>query len=87
MNSDWRDQAACGGYADVFFGPERESPQDKAAREQDAITICRPCPVRQPCLEDALSQPSQIGVAGGVGEDRRTALRNAALKREKRRAA
>jgi hypothetical protein len=39
---------------------------------------------RQPCLDFALSQPSQAGVQGGVGEYRRKSLRNAALKRAKR---
>lgn len=82
MSGDWRDHAVCKGRGDVFFGPDGETPEDRDARETRAIAICRPCPVRQPCLDDALSWPSQIGVAGGVGEKRRKALRHAMLNRQ-----
>ena len=84
MTADWRDQAVCGGRFDVFFGPEGETREARDTREAHAISICRPCPVRTPCLDEALSQPGQIGVAGGVGEERRKALRNAALHRQRR---
>lgn len=84
MSGDWRDHAVCGGRGELFFGPDGETPEDRDTREARAIAICRPCPVRQPCLDRALSQPSQFGVAGGVGEERRTALRHAMLKRQKR---
>ena len=84
MNSGWRDSAVCGGQWEVFFGPDDEAPEVRDAREAHAIAICRPCPVRQPCLDHALAQPSQFGVAGGVGEERRKALRNAMLKRQQR---
>lgn len=84
MSGDWRDHAACGGYGHLFFGPDLESPEARDAREALAIDICRPCPVRLSCLDHALAQPSQYGVAGGVGEVRRTALRNAAMHRQRR---
>ena len=85
MSADWIDDAACGkADAHLFFGPDGEALEARDAREARAIVICRPCPARQPCLDDALSQPSQIGVAGGVGEERRKALRNAMLHRQRR---
>ena len=84
MNGGWWIHALCGGHGDVFFGPEGESPEARDVREAHAIGICRPCPVRTPCLDDALSQPEQVGVAGGVGEERRKALRHAALHRQRR---
>jgi len=84
MSGDWRQQAVCGGLGHLFFGPDIETDEARDAREARAIVICRPCPVRQPCLDDALSRPSQIGVAGGVGEERRKALRNAMLHRQRR---
>ena len=84
MTGDWRDEASCVGRWESFFGPEGETPEDRDTREARAIAICRPCPVRQPCLDHALSEPSQLGVAGGVGEERRKALRSAALHRQRR---
>ena len=84
MTGDWRELAVCGGYGRLFFGPDGETDQARDAREARAIAICRPCPARQPCLDHALSRPSQYGVAGGVGEERRKALRNAALHRQRR---
>ena len=82
--SGWRARALCGGLGELFFGPDGETPEAREAREARAIAICRPCPVRQSCLDDALSRPSQVGVAGGVGEERRGALRHAMLKRRQR---
>jgi WhiB family transcriptional regulator, redox-sensing transcriptional regulator len=84
MSGDWRDDAVCGGQWESFFGPDGESPEARDAREASAIAICRPCPARQPCLDHALSLPDQIGVAGGVGVERRRALRHALLKRQQR---
>ena len=82
---DWTRFAGCAG-ADplLFFGADDETARDRQVREAKAIAICRTCPVRRQCLEHALSQKSQHGVAGGVGEERRAALRNAWLKRQKR---
>ena len=83
---DWMDYTRCRRHADLdlFFGPDGETPEARDAREALAIVICRPCPVRRPCLDRALAQPSQHGVAGGVGEERRKALRNAAMHRQRR---
>jgi WhiB family transcriptional regulator, redox-sensing transcriptional regulator len=81
---NWQESAAYVGSGDLFFGPEVEKPHARQVREASAIAICRPCPVRLECLEHALSQPSQYGVAGGVGEERRAALRHAWLKRQQR---
>lgn len=82
MNGNWWIYAVCGGHGDVFFGPEDESPEARDAREAQAIGICRPCPVRVPCLDDALSQSEQVGVSGGIGEERRKALRHALMNRQ-----
>jgi WhiB family transcriptional regulator, redox-sensing transcriptional regulator len=84
MSGNWRRHAVCGGSWDVFFGPEGEAAEERDAREACAIAICRPCPVQQPCLDDALSQSSQIGVAGGVGEERRTVMRHVLVARQRR---
>ena len=85
MSTSWMQAAACAGTdPELWIGPDDEAPDDMQAREARAIAICRPCPSRQPCLDYALSQPSQIGVMGGVGEKRRADLRHAWLKREGR---
>lgn len=84
MTGNWRDRAVCGGQWELFFGPEDETPESRDAREAQAIAICRSCPVRQPCLDHALSQPSQYGVAGGEGEERRTVLRHILVARQRR---
>ena len=83
--SGWQSRAACGGTdVHLWFGPENESPPARQVREVRAAVICHGCPVRLPCLGDALSQRSQCGFRGGVGEERRAALRNARLKRQRR---
>ena len=85
MNGDWRTRAACGGTdPHLWFGPDDEPALEQRTREARAIDICRPCPVRLRCLDDALAEPSQRGVRGGMGEKRRKALRHAALKRQQR---
>jgi WhiB family redox-sensing transcriptional regulator len=74
-------RAACRNTdPDLWIGPDDEAPKTRQRREQLAIAICRTCPERQPCLDFALSQPSQAGVQGGVGEYRRKSLRNAAVR-------
>lgn len=81
----WIQDAACGPeHLRLFFGPDIEHPADKQARETEAVAVCADCPVTGPCLEWALSFPSQHGVAGGVGEDQRTPMRHAWLKRQQR---
>lgn len=49
-------------------------PED-GERNDPAIRICRRCTVRVACLEDALSRPEQLGVAGGLSARKRQKLR------------
>lgn len=68
--SDWRANAACASAdAAAFFGT--------AAQHHAAKRICARCPVREPCLEDALNAgPSLHGVFGGTDhQERRRILR------------
>ena len=59
-------RAACRGTdPDLWIGPDDEAPRDRWRREARAISICRICPERRPCLEFHLSQPSQVGVEIG----------------------
>lgn len=72
----WRDEAACLDCVDpeLFFtygGPKTED---------DAISICMACPVRRPCLDDALlterrhSLHALHGIRGGLTAAQRKAL-------------
>jgi WhiB family redox-sensing transcriptional regulator len=72
---DWHRDASCGtGHLDVFFGPWRERPSARAAREAQAKAICAACPARVPCLEWALRTRQEFGVWGGLSESERRPL-------------
>jgi len=62
--------AACRGTdLDLFF-PERGEAAGPARR------ICARCPVRQPCLEYALSNPITHGIWGGLTDRERRPLQS-----------
>lgn len=72
---DWRARAACTGLPVSMFFAE----QGEIALAKRAQAICKQCPVRIECLEDALSDPSDIdgfGIRGGLSPKRRRNLRN-----------
>jgi len=72
MNNSWRQMARCRGVDPEVFYPV--SDDDDAADE--AKSICALCPVREPCLEFALSTREKNGVWGGLTErERRRVLR------------
>ena len=65
----WCYRAACSGAdLDLFFPGRGES-------AEPARRICAGCPVRQPCLEFAVSQGITHGIWGGLTERNRRALR------------
>ena len=65
----WRYRAACrGADLEVFF-PGRGEPAEPARQ------ICAGCPVRQPCLDYALSHAITHGIWGGLTERDRRPLR------------
>jgi len=71
-NLSWRELARCRGVDPEVFYPA--SDDDEAAEE--AKSICVLCPVREPCLEHALSTREKDGVWGGLTErERRRVLR------------
>ncbi len=79
---DWQDEALCRGYDNiVFFGDEGESELEKQTREQRAKSICKTCPVLEPCLEFAMETNQKYGIWGGL-----TAKERASLKRRRARA-
>lgn len=66
----WQVKAACRGpHAVVFFPPSHaERKDERASRERAAKEICRPCPVRQECLEYAIRIREAHGIWGGLNE-------------------
>src|SRR6476620_2059906 len=67
INCDWRRRARCrtGDPNELFV---------TGARQRDARTVCRGCPVRTECLAHALDQRIEFGVWGGMTERERRAL-------------
>lgn len=70
---NWWDLAACAGYETDLFFPADHEPSFVVRR------MCARCPVREPCLQDALSMPPYLdhGVYGGTTEKERLRLRRA----------
>ena len=71
-SQSWRLAGRCRGSDPAIFYPP---PEDEILAEE-AKMICGTCPVRQPCLEHALSTREKHGVWGGLTErERRRVLR------------
>ena len=66
----WRQQAACHGTDLNLFYPERGQSAGSARQ------VCAQCPVRQPCLEYALSNRITSGIWGGLTERERRPLQS-----------
>ena len=66
----WRELAACRGTGLEVFFPERGESAGPARR------VCAACPVRQPCLDYAITNRIAYGVWGGLSERERRALRS-----------
>jgi len=66
----WRELAACRGIDLGVFFPER------GASAGPARQVCAACPVRQPCLDYAVTNRITSGVWGGLTERERRALRS-----------
>ena len=65
MTASWRDRSACRGIdPEIFYPPSDE--EAEAAKE-----VCAACPVRQACLEHALTTREREGVWGGTTERER----------------
>jgi WhiB family redox-sensing transcriptional regulator len=74
----WRELAACRGVdLDLFF-PERGESAESARR------VCARCPVRQPCLDYAITNRIVHGVWGGLTERERRALRSGWVRASRR---
>ena len=72
-HDSWRVHAACVGSDPAQFTDPRPESDDTRL----AIATCRRCPVRQPCLTEALTHPaaSDVGIWGATTPTRRDQLR------------
>lgn len=61
---------------ELFFGldGERSSMPKVQERETAAKEVCKTCPIKTACLNQALSKPEMYGVWGGMGEKERERL-------------
>lgn len=72
----WWEFAACRSVdADLFCVPEGVPLRQRRAQERKAKAICDTCPVREACLDEALSRDEHHGVWGGLDADERRELR------------
>lgn len=69
--ADWRPLAACRGMGPGLFVVGRGEPCVQAK------AVCAECPVREPCLEEAIANGERFGVWGGLSERERRRLRDA----------
>ncbi len=72
---DWRTRAACLGVDPELFFPVAEAGPVYDAQIVAAKAVCARCPVRPECLAEALVR-IPYGIAGGLTEDERRALRH-----------
>jgi WhiB family redox-sensing transcriptional regulator len=70
VSTQWRQHARCLGTDPGIFHPPPEA--DDAA--DAAKAVCAVCPVREPCLEHAITAREKQGVWGGLTERERRRL-------------
>lgn len=81
-------RACFGADVDLFFHPEHETGQPKAARTAAAKAVCAACPFETTCRDWARETRQSDGVWGGEDEDeRKTWLRRQQPSRRKEMAA
>ena len=67
--TDWLDRAACDGLdVALFFPEEGENPTT-------ALEVCKACPVRHDCLDEAIRNNETHGVWGGLTPRQRQRIR------------
>lgn len=55
-----------------------ERKHERLARERRAKSVCASCPVRNECLEHAISLDERYGIWGGLNQEERRLLRESA---------
>lgn len=73
MNAGWWELGACVGMDPELFHPH----DGENAKAEAARAVCAGCPVRNECLDDAVTANVQYGVWGGTTPRERRRLRKA----------
>lgn len=68
-NADWRSRGVCAQVGGDTWFPERGGSTTEAKK------VCQGCPVKDECLEWAISNDERFGVWGGVSERERRVLK------------
>lgn len=71
---DWRFRSLCKDDSEPFEPPDGERAAARAIREASAKAICRDCPVRLECLDDAMGANDTVTVRGGLDPLERAAI-------------
>ncbi len=81
--TDWRAEASCSRseVASLFFPVGVTGPAEQQI--VDAKAVCEQCPVREACLEFAITTNQEYGIWGGTSEDERRVLRRAWRKQQR----
>jgi WhiB family redox-sensing transcriptional regulator len=76
-STDWRHQALCSDTSGsrLFFPVGVTGAAEMQIRQAKAV--CNECPVKDPCLEYAVTSNQEYGVWGGTSEEERRVLRRA----------
>ena len=69
-DGEWVDIAPCRGHTELFFGPDGERPERRAAREKIAKSFCAHCTVADACRE-AGRRNRENGIWGGENDEER----------------
>lgn len=70
--NEWLDAAACKGHAtDLWFAERGDNERETKA----AKAICAGCPVKDQCLEAALTDNERFGIWGGYTERERRRIK------------
>ncbi|MFF5285224.1 WhiB family transcriptional regulator [Streptomyces sp. NPDC013171] len=72
----WSASALCAQIGPTLFTPEQG--RGGGPGRSDARTVCRRCPVRVECLDEALARDEPVGIWGGLNLRERRKLRRQA---------
>jgi WhiB family redox-sensing transcriptional regulator len=82
QNYEWQRAAACRGMdTNIFFESDNSRFNKRGPDVRRAKEICKPCPVRDECLEAAKVNNEQFGIFGGTTPGERRSMRRGSQER------
>lgn len=81
LRVSWREFAACRGMNPDTFFPVGEKVAADLEQIAFAKSVCEVCPVRQPCLDYAITYRQDYGIWGGFTETEVRRIRRARQRR------